>query len=37
LLLGGGEHKRLTKSSDLSSKTFVAQTVANTDFDIFGR
>lgn len=37
LLLGGGEHKRLTKSSDLSNKTFVAQTVANTDFDIFGR
>jgi hypothetical protein len=37
LLLGGGEHKRLTKNSSTNSKTFVAQTVANMDFDIFAR
>jgi hypothetical protein len=37
LLLGGGEHKRLTKPVAGSSQTFTAQTLANTDFDIFGR
>jgi hypothetical protein len=34
LLLGGGEHKRLTKNN-LSSSTVVVQTVANNDFDVF--
>ena len=37
LLLGGGEHKRLTKPVSSNSQTFTAQTLANTDFDIFGR
>jgi hypothetical protein len=37
LLLGGGEHKRLTKPVAGNSQTFTAQTLANTDFDIFGR
>jgi hypothetical protein len=37
LLLGGGEYKRMTKGSAGQSRTFVAQTVANSDFDIFGR
>jgi hypothetical protein len=34
LLLGGGEHKRLTKNN-LGSGTVVVQTVANNDFDVF--
>jgi hypothetical protein len=34
LLLGGGEHKRMTKSP-LSSSTVIAQTVAKSDFDVF--
>jgi hypothetical protein len=34
LLLGGGEHKRLTKNS-LGSGTVVVQTVAGNDFDVF--
>ena len=34
LLLGGGEHKRLTKSP-LSASTIIAQTVASNDFNIF--
>jgi hypothetical protein len=34
LLLGGGEHKRLTKSP-LSASTVIAQTVASNDFNIF--
>ena len=34
LLLGGGEHKRMTRSG-LNKNTFIAQTVANTDFDVF--
>ncbi len=35
LLLGGGEHKRMTKSG-LTADTRIAQTVVNADFDIFG-
>ena len=34
LLLGGGEHKRLTKSP-LSASTIIAQTVAGSDFNVF--
>jgi hypothetical protein len=34
LMLGGGEHKRMTKSP-LQSSTLIAQTVANADFDVF--
>ena len=34
LLLGGGEHKRMTKNN-LGSGTVVVQTVANNDFDVF--
>jgi hypothetical protein len=34
LLLGGGEHKRLTKSP-LSASTVIAQTVAGSDFNVF--
>jgi hypothetical protein len=34
LLLGGGEHKRLTKPQHLKN-TIIAQTIANTDFDPF--
>lgn len=34
LLLGGGEHKRMTKSA-LQSSTMIAQTVVNADFDVF--
>jgi len=34
LLLGGGEHKRMTKSG-LSQNTQIAQTVVNADFDVF--
>jgi hypothetical protein len=34
LMLGGGEHKRMTKNN-LQSSTFVAQTVASNDFDVF--
>jgi len=37
LLLGGGEYKRMTRPGDVSSRTYVAQTVANSDFDIFSR
>jgi len=36
-LLGGGEYKRMTRPGDVSSRTYVAQTVANSDFDIFSR
>jgi hypothetical protein len=35
LLLGGGEHRRMTKNSDINSRTYTAQTVANSDFDVF--
>ena len=34
LLLGGGEHKRMTKSP-LQASTIVAQTVASADFNVF--
>jgi hypothetical protein len=34
LLLGGGEHKRMTKSA-LSQNTLISQTVVNADFDVF--
>ena len=34
LLLGGGEHKRLTKSP-LSASTIIAQTIAKSDFNVF--
>lgn len=34
LLLGGGEHKRMTKSP-LQTSTIIAQTVATSDFDVF--
>jgi hypothetical protein len=34
LLLGGGEHKRMTKSP-LQASTIIAQTVASADFDVF--
>jgi len=34
LMLGGGEHKRMTKSN-LSAKTIITQTVVNSDFDVF--
>ena len=34
LLLGGGEHRRMTKSA-LSQNTQIAQTVVNADFDVF--
>jgi hypothetical protein len=34
LLLGGGEHKRMTKSP-LSASTIIAQTVAKSDFNVF--
>lgn len=37
LLLGGGEHKRMTRPGQPAGKTFVAQTVANSEFDIFSR
>lgn len=35
LLLGGGEHRRMTKNSDINSRTYTAQTIANSDFDVF--
>lgn len=35
LLLGGGEHRRMTKNSHLPTGTFTAQTIANSDFDVF--
>jgi hypothetical protein len=35
LLLGGGEHRRMTKNSTFGHKTFTAQTIANNDFDVF--
>jgi len=35
LLLGGGEHRRMTKTSTFGQKTFTAQTIANSDFDVF--
>jgi hypothetical protein len=35
LLLGGGEHKRMTRSP-LQANSLVAQTVVNADFDVFG-
>lgn len=34
LLLGGGEHKRMTKSP-LQASTIIAQTVAKSDFNVF--
>jgi len=34
LLLGGGEHKRLTKSP-LAASSIISQNIANSDFDIF--
>jgi len=34
LLLGGGEHKRMTKSA-LSANTLISQTVVNTEFNVF--
>jgi hypothetical protein len=34
LLLGGGEHKRMTKSA-ITQNTLISQTVVNSDFDIF--
>jgi hypothetical protein len=37
LLLGGGEHRRLTKANNPNSRTFVAQTIANGEFDVFGK
>lgn len=36
LLLGGGEHKRMTKNN-LSTGTVIAQTVASNDFDVFSQ
>jgi hypothetical protein len=36
LLLGGGEHRRMTKNS-LQAGTTVVQTVANNDWDIFSQ
>jgi hypothetical protein len=36
LLLGGGEHKRMTKSA-LTQNTLISQTVVNSDFDVFAR
>jgi len=35
LLLGGGEHRRMTKNPMSSGGHFIQQTVASTDFDIF--
>jgi hypothetical protein len=35
LLLGGGEHKRMTRSPLQSSGTVVSKTVINADFDVF--
>jgi hypothetical protein len=35
LLLGGGEHKRMTKNGLQSSGTFIAPTVATAEFDVF--
>jgi len=34
LMLGGGEHKRMTRSA-LSLPTTIGQTLVNTDFDVF--
>tara|TARA_R110000822_G_scaffold262424_1_gene386810 strand:- start:914 stop:1882 length:969 start_codon:yes stop_codon:yes gene_type:complete len=34
LMLGGGEHKRMTKNS-LASNTLIVQTIATSDFDVF--
>jgi len=34
LMLGGGEHKRMTKSN-LGAKTIISQSVVNSDFDVF--
>jgi len=36
LLLGGGEHKRMTRSTQSHSSTIFAKTVINADFDVFG-
>ena len=33
-MLGGGEHKRMTKNS-LASNTLIVQTIATSDFDVF--
>ena len=35
LLLGGGEHKRMTRSGLQASGTFMAPTVATAEFDVF--
>ena len=35
LLLGGGEHKRMTKSGLQATGTFMAPTVATAEFDVF--
>ena len=35
LLLGGGEHKRMTRSPLQASGTVLAKTVVNSDFDVF--
>jgi len=35
LMLGGGEHRRMTKTPSLSGSGFVAQTQASVDFDVF--
>ena len=34
LMLGGGEHKRMTKNS-LAANTMIVQTIATADFDVF--
>jgi hypothetical protein len=37
LLVGGGEYKNMTRKGSASmNKTFVAQTLTNADFDVFG-
>ncbi len=34
LMLGGGEHKRMTKNH-LAASSIIAQTLAKSDFDVF--
>jgi hypothetical protein len=36
LMLGGGEHRRMTRGNNNSSGTFAFQSNANTSFDVFG-
>jgi hypothetical protein len=37
LLVGGGEYKNMTRKGSMAhNKTFVAQTLTNADFDVFG-